>query len=93
MKAARSSSAKVVGVLLTKEGWADLADVLEPYTLTGRIGKFIYCRHVEPNGYYFVIVGASRNDGGDVFEAEIGIPHRYVRSFILAADRTQLGFT
>lgn len=85
-------SEKVVGVLLTDQAWADLDAALTPYAQTGRIGKFIYCRQVDPSGHYFVMIVSSTNSDGISFEAEISIPHHYVKLFIEAAEKSQIGF-
>jgi hypothetical protein len=84
---------KVIGVLLTEDGWKDLAAALEPYALTGTIGKFLYCRAVQPDGPYFVMIATRKGPDGSSFEAEIAIPHQYVRLFISATDESQIGFT
>ena len=83
----------VHGVLLTEQGWDDLADALARYTSKGPIGKYIYCREVNPRGNYFVMVAACENRDGSSFEAEISIPHHYVKCVIAAFDKTQIGFT
>ena len=90
MKADTKRGEKVVGVLLTDHAWLDLESALAPYALTGRIGKFIYAHRVDPDGPYFTMV-ASRVDS-DGFTAEISIPHHYVKLFISASDKAQLGF-
>jgi hypothetical protein len=84
---------KVIGVLLTEQAWADLELVLAPYTLKGRtIDKFIYARKVDPDGPYFTITASRTNSDGTSFEAEISVPHHYVKVFISASDKAQLGF-
>ena len=84
---------KVFGVLLTNEAWKDLADdALEGYASQGPIGKYIYCREVDPHGTYFTMVAECENRDGSSFEAEILIPHHYVKCCISAPDKTQIGF-
>ena len=83
---------KVVGVLLTEQAWADLDPALAPYAHTGRIGKFIYCRDIDPSGHYFVMWASRTNPDGSSFEAEISIPHHYVKLFIVASEKSQIGF-
>lgn len=44
---------KVYGVLLTDEGWKDLAAPLISGTSNGPDGKYIYCTNVHPDGPFF----------------------------------------
>ena len=83
---------KVFGVLLTEQAWIDLSDVLEPYASEGPIGKYIYCREVDPHGNYFVMVVACENSDGSSFEAEISVPHHYVMCSVSAHEVSQIGF-
>lgn len=85
---------KVFGVLLTREAWEDatLSEALALYIRTGPIGKYIYCRKVDPNGYYFVMIASCKNADGSTFEAEICIPHRYVLCCVSATEKKQIGF-
>ena len=83
---------KVFGVLLTEYGWNDLDEPLKPYTSEGKIGKYIYCKKVHPDGPYFVMVATCTNPDGGEFEAEISIPHRYVRCFVSASEKESIGF-
>ncbi len=92
MKTPTKRGDKVIGVLLTDQAWEDLESALAPYALTGRIGKFIYARKVDPDGPYFTIIASSTNSDGSSFEAEISIPHHYVKLFISASDKLQIGF-
>ena len=83
---------KIYGVLLTENAWDELADALEPYTSQGPIGKYIYCREVDPHGNYFVMVATSENPDGSLFDAEISLPHHYVKCYVSALDKRQIGF-
>ena len=83
---------RVHGVLLTEQAWVDLADALARYTSKGLIGKYIYCREVNPHRNYFVMAAASENPDGSPFEAEISIPHHYVKCVVTALEKTQIGF-
>lgn len=85
------SRQRVFGVLLTDKGWEDLEQPLKPYTSEGKIGKYIYYEEVRPDGSYFVIIVTSNGPDGTAFEAEISIPHHYIKSFIAAAERKQIG--
>ena len=76
MKTESKRGDKVIGVLLTEQAWTDLEPALAPYMLTGRIGKFIYCREIDPSGHYFVMLASRTNSDGSSFEAEISIPQR-----------------
>lgn len=83
---------RVFGVLLTKEAWSDLDAALASYASEGSIGRYIYCREVNPHGNYFVMIATSKNPDGSSFEAEISIPHRYVMCCISAFEKSQIGF-
>ena len=87
-----SSKQKVHGVLLTDQAWEDLSDALDRYASTGPIGKFIYCREVNFLGHYFVMVATCKNPDGSSFEAEIFLPHQYVKCIIASSEKTQIGF-
>lgn len=92
MNPASNRREKVFGVLLTEEAWKELEPALAPYALTGRIGKFFYCRQVDPSGHYFVMVTSQTNSDGTSFEAEISIPHHYVKLIIAASEKSHIGF-
>lgn len=86
------ASKKVFGVLLTEQAWRDLGEALAPYASEGRIGKYIYCQRVHSNGPYFVMEATCKNQDGSSFEAEISIPHHYVKLCISALDKSKIGF-
>ncbi len=83
---------KIYGVLLNDQGWNDLAEPLDSYTSEGSIGKYIYCTEVHPDGPYFVMVSTVINTDGSEFNAEISIPHHYVKCIVSGADKSQIGF-
>ena len=85
-------NSRVYGVLLTEDAWDDLTNALEPYTSHGPIGKYIYCRDVDPHGNYFVMVAKCENPDGSMFDAEISLPHHYIRCCVSALDERQIGF-
>lgn len=84
---------KVYGVLLTELGWNDLEYALRGYYREGDGGKYIYCSKVEPDGPFFVMHASRTNDDGSKFDAEISIPHHYVKFVICGAEEKQLGFS
>lgn len=83
---------KVFGVLLTEQAWRELGDALAQYASKGRIGNYMYCKEVSLNGPYFVMVTTTSNDDGSEFEAEISIPHHYVKLFVSASEKSKIGF-
>jgi len=83
---------KIYGVLLTNQGWQDLEQGLKPYYSEGPIGKYIYCSNVRPDGPYFVMEAIVKNSDGSDFNAEILIPHHYVKLVISASEKSQIGF-
>jgi hypothetical protein len=82
----------IYGVLLTDLGWQDLDSPLRPYTSEGPDGKYIYCTSVHPDGPFFVMVASCENSDGSTFEAEISIPHHYVKFIVSTAEKSQIGF-
>jgi hypothetical protein len=82
----------VFGVLLTDQAWVDLAEALKPYSSTGPIGQYIYCKNVFHDGPYFVMVTKCSNNDDSTFEAQISIPHYYVKFFVSAPDKSKIGF-
>lgn len=83
---------RVYGVLLTDEGWAELSSALVAHISTGPIGRYVYCNSVKPDGPFCVLEVHSDNPDGSTFDAEISIPHRFVKLVVSAADKRQIGF-
>lgn len=83
---------KVFGVLLTDQAWIDIGEALAPYANEGSIGKYIYCNSVHLGGPYFTFVATSKNKDGSSFEAEISIPHHYVKLCVSASEKSEIGF-
>lgn len=83
---------RIFGVLLTDEGWDELAEALKSYTSEGPIGKYLYCTKVHPEGNYFSMEMTTTNPDGSNFDAEISIPHRYVKFVVAAKDDKSIGF-
>lgn len=83
---------RIFGVLLTDEGWAELDKALESYTSNGPIGRYLYCAKVHPDGYFFTMEMTTTNPDGSTFDAEISIPHRYVKFVVAAKDEKSIGF-
>lgn len=86
------STKKAFGVLLTEEGWKDLDAALTGYSSEGRIEKYIYCKKVHPDGQYFGIEASCANPDGSTFEADISIPHRYIKCFVSSSEKEGIGF-
>jgi hypothetical protein len=84
--------ARVFGVLLTDEGLAELTPALKDYLSEGPIGKYLYAKEAHLDGTYFHVVAESSNRDGSTFEADIHIPHRFVKIVIAATDRKRIGF-
>ena len=81
------------GVLFTDAGLNDLKEILKPYLSEGPIGLYLYCKHVDMDQpYYFRIVAETKNPDGSAFEAEIYVPHHYVKTVIAGADKKRIGF-
>jgi hypothetical protein len=82
----------IFGLLLTDEGLTELRPVLKDYWSEGPIGKYLYCKEANPDRNYFHIVAEGSNRDGTKFEAEIYIPHRFVKVVVSATDRKHIGF-
>jgi len=83
---------RIFGVLLTDEGWADLDEALKLYVSEGPIGKYLYCSNISPDGNYFSMEITATNPDGSIFDAEISIPHRYVKIVVAAKHDKSIGF-
>lgn len=70
--------------------WARMC--LKPYASEGAIGKYLYCKSVHPDGNYFSMEVTATNPDNSTFDAEISIPHRYVKFVIAAQDKRTIGF-
>lgn len=80
------------GLLLTDEGLTELGPVLKDYWSEGPLGRYLYCKEANPDRNYFhITLGATKTDGSKI-EAEIYIPHRFVKVVVSAADRKHIGF-
>jgi hypothetical protein len=84
--------ARVFGLLLTNDGVVELESVLKDYWSDGPLGKYLYCSEANPDRNYFHIVAEGTNRDGSKFEAEIYIPHRFIKIVVSATDRKHIGF-
>jgi hypothetical protein len=84
--------ARVFGILLTEDGLTELEPVLKDYWSEGPIGKYLYCKEANPDHNYFHMVAECTNKNGSKFEADIYIPHRFIRIVVSGTDRKHIGF-
>jgi hypothetical protein len=84
--------ARVFGILLTEDGLTELEPVLKDYWSEGPIGKYLYCKEANPDRNYFHMVAECTNKDGSKFEADIYIPHRFIRIVVSGTDRKHIGF-
>lgn len=85
-------STRTFGVIFTDEGIGELEPALKKYWSDGPIGKYLYCKEANPDRNYFHVVAESRDSDGSVFEADIFIPHRFIKVVVAATDRKSIGF-
>ncbi len=85
-------STRIFGILFTDEGIAELGPALKDYWSEGAIGKYMYCKEANPDGNYFHAVAECTNKDGSRFEADIYIPHRFIKVVVAGTDRRQIGF-
>lgn len=83
---------RIFGVLFTDEGLAELEPALKDYWTEGPIGRHLYCREAHPDRNYFRVVAESTNKDGTRMEAEIYIPHRFIKVVIAGTDSKHIGF-
>ena len=83
---------RTVGVLFTDEGIKELEPALNAYWSDGPIGKYMYCKEANPDRNYFHVVAECVNEDGSAFEADIYIPHRFIKVVIAGTDRRRIGF-
>jgi hypothetical protein len=83
---------KIFGVILTDQGWDELGEAISPYMSKGSIGRYIYCDEVQVGGPYFVMVTSCSNPDKSSFLAEVCIPHHYVKMYVSANEKSQIGF-
>lgn len=84
--------ARVFGVLFTDEGLDELEPVLKAYWSEGPMGRHLYCKEATPDRNYFRVVAEATNSDGSRLEAEIFIPHRFIKAVIAGTDRKHIGF-
>ena len=80
------------GLILTDEGLKELEATLKDYWSEGPNGKYLYCKEAHPDRNYFHIVAEATKRDGTKSEAEIYIPHRFVKVVVSATDRKHMGF-
>ena len=85
-------AARVFGVLFTEEGLVELEPAMKDYWSEGQIGKYLYCKEANPDRNYFHVVAECKNKDGSVLEADIFIPHRFIKVVVSATERKHLGF-
>ena len=83
---------RVFGLLLTDDGLAELESALKDYWSEGPVGKYLYCSEADPDRNYFHVVAEATSRDGSKFEADIYIPHRFIKVVISATDRKHMGF-
>ena len=83
---------RVFGVLLTEDGNIELEPILNKYWSEGSVGKYIYCKEANPDRNYFHLVAECPNGDGSVFEADIYIPHRFIKIVVAGTDQKHIGF-
>ncbi|GAA0718151.1 hypothetical protein [Dokdonella soli] len=83
---------RVYGVLLHDQAYIDFAGAIAPFVSEGPIGKYIYCATADTSGQYFRMVVEGKANDDSTFEAEIQIPHGYVKFVIVYPEEKKFGF-
>jgi hypothetical protein len=83
---------RVYGVLLHDNAYTDFGGAITPFESTGPIGKYIYCVVADTSGQYFRMIVEGKASDGSTFEAEIQIPHCYVKFVIVYPEEKTFGF-
>lgn len=83
---------KVVGVLLTEEGWSGLAGPLAAFTLTGPIGKYLYPQSFEIDHPFAVMSFLLDSDGARKMVVRIPLHHVLCTVEGAGDDQQKIGF-
>lgn len=84
---------RVYGVLLYDEAYTELAGAIDPYVSKGPIGNYIYCSLADTSGSYFRMIVDGKGRDGNSFEAEVQVPHRYVKFVVVFPQDANIGFS
>ena len=84
------------GVLLFKEAWQELGEVLKPYQQQeGTIGKHLYCKELRLNGLFVVMTFTPKQVENRIdCEVCVYIPSHFVKFIAESKDpgRAPIGF-
>ena len=83
---------RVFGVLLHEKAYEELGGAIDPFLSHGPIGKYIYCIAADTSGQYFRMVVEGKASDQSTFEAEVQIPHSYVKFVIVYPEEKRFGF-
>jgi hypothetical protein len=78
--------------MLTEEGIAELGAALKDYWSEGPAGRYLACRDASPDRNYLHVIAVGAAGDGSQFEADVFIPHRFVKLVVSSADRKHIGF-
>jgi hypothetical protein len=83
----------VCGVLLYKEAYEDIGDILAPYVSEGPIGKYIYCKTAQEHGSFLDMTFTPELCADTVKEDMlISVPLRYVKFMTTSSASLPMGF-
>lgn len=86
------AESRMFGVLFTEEGLAQLGAALKDYWTEGPAGKYLSCTEASPDRHYLHVVVQPAVKAANAQEADIYIPHRFVRLVIGTAEHRSVGF-
>lgn len=84
---------RIYGVLLHDQAYTDFAGAITPFVREGPIGRYIYCASADTSGQYFRMIVEGKASDSSKFEAEIQIPHSYVKFVIVYPEEKKFGFS
>lgn len=80
-------------VFLFPQALDTLGAVIKPYlTDAPEVGTHIVCSNVDPTGPFFTLFVQGRNAEGKAVEAELMIPHAFVRLIVSLRSEHDFGF-
>jgi hypothetical protein len=86
------SGSKVYAVVLYDQAAEELGRLVELWLKRGDMGCYLYAKKIDPNGPYFHMWLDHVGVDGRTFEAELQLPHQFVKAVFYSADVKHIGF-
>ena len=89
---AAKTKGKRYGILLTGEGAKEVGEVLRMYIRSNQSGSYLNCTSLDPSGPLFRMTCEPNSSFQSAGEAEVQIPHRFVKLVLSSTSTNLLGF-